>query len=113
MSSMWRRWNIFCFTVQNLLLWKLAPVQWDGLMAYTDSLKDWWKKQGEIGRNGAMDERHELTAYIMWQTWKARNCWLYNSECWTELDIIQKAWDEWTEFKAQQTKNDGRCKWPE
>lgn len=72
------------------ILWKLAPVQWDGLTPFTDSLKEWWRKQWEIGKNGDMEERQELTAYLMWQTWKGRNSWLYNSERWLENEIIQK-----------------------
>lgn len=50
--------HLLFYCTKAKLLWKLAPVQWDGLLAYTDSPKDWWRKQGEIGRNGAMDERH-------------------------------------------------------
>lgn len=67
-------------------------------------MKEWWRKQEEIRKNGELEERQEFTAYLMWQTWKARNRWLYNSEKWAEVKIIQKAWNEWMVFKCEQTK---------
>lgn len=92
------------------ILWKLVPVQWDGLTPFTDALKEWWRKQWEIGKNGDMEERQELTAYLMWQTWKGRNSWLYNSERWLENEIIQKVWNEWLEFKNEQAKQEERSR---
>lgn len=57
--------------------------------------KDWWWKQGEAGNNRDLDEKQELTAFLIWQMWKARNNWSFKAEQWSELEIVQKALGEW------------------
>lgn len=57
-----------CQRARNI--WKLAPVQWDGLQQFTWSLKLWWRKQGEAEKEGAMEDSQDFTAYLMWQIWK-------------------------------------------
>lgn len=59
----------------------------------TVSFKDWWWKKGEAGNNRDLDERQELTADLIWQVWKARNSWSFKAEQWSELEIVQKAWE--------------------
>ncbi|XP_052172310.1 uncharacterized protein LOC127788238 [Diospyros lotus] len=43
----------------------------------------------------------EISAYIFWNLWKARNAWCFNKERWLAHEIIQKSLDEWTEFKLE------------
>lgn len=36
----------------------------------------------------------------MWRIWKEINNWTFKSESLTENEIVQKAWEEWMEFKG-------------
>lgn len=51
-----------------------------------------------------MQARKELTAYIMWHIWKARNCWLFKNKWMPEKEIVQQDVGEWMEFQEAQTK---------
>lgn len=95
-----------CQRAKNI--WKLAPVQWDGLQQFTWCLKDWWRKQGEVGKEGAMKDRQDFTAYLIWQIWKARNSRTFHKEYWSEMEIIKKAWEEWSKFKDVQANQPER-----
>lgn len=94
--------HLFFFCPRARITWKLAPVHWEGLEHSTFSFKEWWRELGMARRGNGLDERQELTAYIMWHMWKARNQWQFNSELWPEPEIIQRAWKEWFEFKTVQ-----------
>lgn len=45
-----------------------------------------------------MEERIEVTAYILWQTWKARNDWQFQREEGDAAVIIEKVAQEWQEY---------------
>lgn len=51
-------------------------------------------------------ERQELTAYLIWHVWKARNSWAYNASKASEHEVVQKAIAAWTEFKDSQLKRE-------
>lgn len=91
--------HLFFFCPKAWLIWKLPPVYWEGLEQHTFYFKEWWRIQGTTRGNEGLEESKELTAYIMWQMWKARNSCHFNAERWTELEIIQKAWREWIKFR--------------
>lgn len=57
---------------------------------------------GNAGNGQEMLERQELTSYLMWLIWKARNSWTFKSESQTKNEIVKKAWGEWMEFKGDQ-----------
>lgn len=83
-------------------IWKLAPVQWDGQGQQRGSIKEWWNKLGNAINRKDMSDRIELSAYIMWQIWKNRNNWIFNSEKLIEIEVVNKAWAEWLEYKDAQ-----------
>lgn len=58
-------------------------------------------------QDNAIQDRQELTTYILWQTWKARNAYLFNGGRKTEREIVQLAWQEWIEYKEEQEINAG------
>lgn len=87
-----------CFHAKTI--WKLAPVQWEGLDTSCDSFKEWWKKLENAKKNQTMADRKELSAYIIWQIWKQRNRWLFHTEKWTKQEVVQKACKEWMEFSS-------------
>lgn len=84
------------------LLWKLAPVQWDGLLQHTNSFKEWWRSIEAAATREEMEDRKELTAYILWHIWKNHNSWIFNLEKWSELEVVQHAWSAWMEYKNAQ-----------
>lgn len=55
------------FECQNsATTWKLSPVCWDGLQAYSNNLKHWWTVLAKAGMESRMVERLEITAYLCW-----------------------------------------------
>lgn len=75
-------------------IWKLAPVPWDGLEHFTSSLKEWWTQVGNAKNRNEMNDRLELSAYIMWQIWKCRNHWIFKNEKVPEMEVVKRAWVE-------------------
>lgn len=37
----------------------------------------------------------------MWHIWKNKNRWTFTLEKWTELEVVQRASEEWMEFKKE------------
>lgn len=71
--------------------WKLAPINWEGLKCHTQSMKQWWMELAKAGNMGSMKDKIEVTAYIIWNLWKARNAWhFYRTEV-AAWDIVNKA----------------------
>lgn len=48
-----------------------------------------------------LSNRLELTAYIMQHIWKNRNQWTFNFEKLAKMEIVQKVWPEWSEYKDE------------
>lgn len=49
----------------------------------------------KAGNEKCMNERIEVTAYILWQTWKVRNAWQFQKKERDPAKIINKAVQEW------------------
>ncbi|KAL3502671.1 hypothetical protein ACH5RR_037120 [Cinchona calisaya] len=62
------------FHCQNAeLIWKLAPLHWDGLNQFRGNLWNWWSElMGAANRTDGRDHII-LTVNILWQIWKSRN----------------------------------------
>lgn len=56
------------------LIWKLSPMDWEGIDHINCSFKEWWNKL-----ENATDSK-ELLAYIIWHLWKQRNRWIFNAK---------------------------------
>lgn len=97
--------HLFFHCPKAQLIWKIAPVSWEGMAYATDSFKGWWLEHGKAEKAQELQNRQEITAYIMWQIWKARNALIFGAENRTERDIIRKASEEWLEFKYAQPLN--------
>lgn len=85
-------------------IWKLSPVNWVGLQHCSANLRDWWTEMGKARSTEVLKERQESSAYLIWSIWKARNNWCFNGICMAEIEVVQKTWREWIEFKKEQTK---------
>lgn len=55
------------------LVWRIAPVQWEGIQGFNDTFKEWWRTKGDSAQRNRMQERLKISAYIFWQLWKAGN----------------------------------------
>ncbi|WP_157056330.1 hypothetical protein, partial [Candidatus Burkholderia verschuerenii] len=85
-------------------IWKLSPVSWDGLETHTHSFKDWWNAQAKMGQQNMIQDRQDLTVYILWQIWRNRNEWCFSETRRHEKEVVQRAWEEWMEFKEAQAE---------
>ncbi|XP_071924774.1 uncharacterized protein [Coffea arabica] len=47
-------------------IWKLAPIQWDGIENMTDNFKNWWTAVAEARYRTQGKDHIGLTAYILW-----------------------------------------------
>lgn len=61
-------------------IWKLAPVQWDGIKNLTGNFKNWWPSVTETRHRVQGKDHIGLTAYTLWQIWRSRNEKKFNSK---------------------------------
>lgn len=90
--------HIFFHCSKAHLVWKLAPVQWDGASEHQGNFRSWW---AEISKARCRKEGYDhiaLTANILWQIWKARNSLEFGEKSKEAIKIIQKANSEWLEY---------------
>lgn len=66
------------------------------------SFKEWWKEHRKVRNKMELQVRQELTAYILWYIWKAKNA-QKAGKC-IEREVVEQAWEEWMEFKEVQMK---------
>lgn len=64
--------HMFFQCPDSLLVWKLAPLNWEGIQHLTDSFEAWWKSICLAKHDSIFQKRLELTVYILWYLWKAR-----------------------------------------
>lgn len=90
---------LMCKEAQEI--WKMAPVQWSGLDHVRHNFWLWWEKKGEQGI-----KRIELTAYILWHIWKNRNKQVFDNKRDDGFEVVQRAIEEWLEFKDANKENE-------
>lgn len=62
--------HVFFERDKAAITWKLAPLSWEGMQGHNQSMKHWWLDMERAGQTGNLQEKIELTAYILWQIWK-------------------------------------------
>lgn len=80
-------------------VWKLAPVQWDGIQNQTGCFKQWWAALAQARSRNEGKQHIALTANILWQLWKDRNELEFEGKEREGIRIVQKASTEWMEFE--------------
>ena len=55
------------------LLWKVAPIYWNGLNGYRNNFWHWWNRLVEAKERKEGRSHIELIINILWQIWKSRN----------------------------------------
>lgn len=86
------------------LIWKAAPLQWDGLERFRGSFWHWWEELMQVTKREEGREHIILTANLLWQIWKARNESQFNKEERDPFLPVHKAVGEWREYQ-EATRN--------
>lgn len=93
------REHLFFHCQESIHIWKLAPLNWEGLQYSTDSFEDWWKRLCLAPQDLQLQKRMELTVYLVWYIWKARCMWQFQNQKWDAKELVQNAMNDWAEFE--------------
>ncbi|XP_027118787.1 uncharacterized protein [Coffea arabica] len=80
-------------------VWKLAPIQWDLTLDHQSCFKKWWTTVTEAKARTEGNDHLSLTANILWHIWKSRNAREFDDKQRQPWKTVQKAQEEWFEFK--------------
>lgn len=82
------------------LIWKLSPVKWDRLAKDVHRFSWWWKMVCSLKRDMVNEDQIQLSVYILWMLWKARNLRIFKGEMQSEKETVDMAMamTEWQEF---------------
>ncbi|GER46293.1 RNA-binding KH domain-containing protein [Striga asiatica] len=75
------------------MILELSPTTWDGLVQKTADFKGWWlclKK-----KSPSTDDRIQLTSYLLWGIWKARNQWVFEQVQRPAKEVVQFTLNDW------------------
>ncbi|XP_071918890.1 uncharacterized protein [Coffea arabica] len=86
----------FCSNAK--LIWKAAPLSWDGPKEYRNKFWHWWEALKEPVTKEKGNERISLTINLLWQIWKSRNDKQFNGHGRDPLVAANKAVMEWQEY---------------
>ncbi|XP_027173470.1 uncharacterized protein LOC113773121 [Coffea eugenioides] len=87
----------FCKNAE--FIWKAAPIRWDGLQEFRHNFWHWWNGLMEAQKRVEGRDHIALTINILWQVWKARNGVLFNREKRCPGQTVNKAVQEWLEYR--------------
>ncbi|XP_027184267.1 uncharacterized protein LOC113782585 [Coffea eugenioides] len=96
--------HIFFQCKQAQMIWRMAPLQWDGLKEHTPDFSRWWSSLMEVQVRKEGREHINLTVEILWQIWKARNEAEFEGKDRHPMQVIRKAMKEWEEYQQSQQK---------
>nr|XP_027120381.1 uncharacterized protein LOC113737334 [Coffea arabica] len=99
--------HIFFTCPTAKVIWKIAPVRWEGLAKLQGNLWRWWEAVLQAAKKSEGVGRIQLTANILWQIWKARNKVTFQQEITDAKNIVDKAQQEWIEYEAAMESDTG------
>ena len=89
------------------LLWKVAPIYWNGLNGYRNNFWHWWNSLVEAKERKEGRNHIELTINTLWQIWKSRNLIQFNNDRKCPGFVVGKAVQEWQEYAEVVNEGDG------
>ena len=92
--------HIFFFCPKVQVVWKLAPVRWEGLADLQGNMWRWLDAVMQAARETQGVDRIRFTVNILWQLWKVRNKMTFQTENVDAKMIVDKAQQEWIEYDA-------------
>ncbi|KAL3524635.1 hypothetical protein ACH5RR_013007 [Cinchona calisaya] len=93
--------HTFFFCPQAVKTWKIAPIYWEGITECQNNFSNWWHEMRGASNRAEGEKHFSLTVNILWQIWRARNEWVFNS---MRVDLqrsIRKALEKWMEVDRQ------------
>ena len=90
--------HIFFQCTKAKLIWKMAPLQWDGLHEDTTDFRKWWSRlMGVKERKDGM-QHICLTVDILWHIWKSRNEVEFEGKHRHPMEVVRKAANDFEEY---------------
>lgn len=86
-----------CMEIPGL---EIGAISQEGIMHLTESFEEWQMKICLAHQGNNVQERTEITVYLLWYIWKARCAWQFEGHRWETREIVQKSMLEWQEFKV-------------
>lgn len=86
-------------------IWRLAPIQCDGLNELRHDFWKWWEKLLEAKSRREGISHIELTANLLWQVWKDINSRIFNKEINESKLVVDTTIQEWIEFDQANRRN--------
>ncbi|XP_027061039.1 uncharacterized protein [Coffea arabica] len=83
-------------------IWKMAPIQWDGLESLRGKFWLWWSELVEATVREKGEEHITFTVNLLWQIWKDRNEINFNGKGRAPGVVVHKALTEWLEYQEIQ-----------
>nr|XP_027102990.1 uncharacterized protein LOC113724267 [Coffea arabica] len=90
------------------LIWKAAPICWDGLNVYRINFWHWWNSLVEAKERKEGRNHIELTINTLWQIWKSRNLIQFSNDRKCPGFVVGKAVQEWQEYAEVVNEGMGR-----
>ncbi|XP_071924683.1 uncharacterized protein [Coffea arabica] len=94
--------HIFFHCKQAQMIWRMAPLQRDGLKEHIADFRRWWSMLMEVQTLKDGREHITLTVEILWQIWKARNEVEFKGKNRHPMEVIRKAIKDWEEYYQSQ-----------
>ncbi|GER36538.1 ribonuclease H-like superfamily protein, partial [Striga asiatica] len=88
-------------TYNRLRIWEKSPVTWDGILQETIDFKGWWNSLCLMKKSPSTDDRLQLTSYLLWEIWKARNQCVFEKVNRPAKAVVQYALNGWLEFSGK------------
>ncbi|GER31074.1 RNA-directed DNA polymerase-like protein [Striga asiatica] len=82
------------------LIWDLAPVKWNRVQQDNMSFKEWWWWICTMNFKDISEERIQLSTYILWWLWRARNLWVFERQWQHERWILEATMRDWQDYNA-------------
>lgn len=92
------REHLFFHCQESKLIWKLAPIKWTKQQPLTGNFVEWWKAINNAVKDEQGKKAVELSVYLLWHIWKARNAWQFQGQKMHIVEVVKHAMQDWQEY---------------